>query len=92
VLYHMYEFAQAALRPARALAGSAKFLYGNPFNPFAHTSIGRSTAAAAELVERTTRRYKKPAFGIKSTVVAGRAVAVREQVVWEKPFCRLFAA
>ena len=89
MLYHMYEFAQAALRPARALAGSAKFLYGNPFNPFAHTSIGRSTAAAAELVERTTRRYKKPAFGIKSTVVAGRAVAVREQVVWEKPFCRL---
>lgn len=89
VLYHMYEFAQAALRPARAFAGSAKFLCSNPFNPFAHTAMGRNTAAAAELVERTTRRYLKPEFGIKSTAVAGRAVAVSEQVIWEKPFCRL---
>ena len=85
----MYEFTQAAFNPARALAGSAKVLFGNPFNPFAHTAMGRGAAAAAELVERTTRRYKKPAFGIKTTVVAGRTVAVREQAVWEKPFCRL---
>jgi poly(3-hydroxybutyrate) depolymerase len=85
----MYEFAQAALNPARAVAGSAKFFFRNPFNPFAHTTLGRGTAAAAELVERTTRRYAKPAFGITATVVAGRAVPVREQVVWEKPFCRM---
>jgi len=89
VLYHMYEFAQTALRPARAVAGSAKYFFRNPFNPFAHTAMGRSTAAAAELVERTTRRYRKPEFGIKSTVVAGLPVAVREAVIWEKPFCRL---
>ena len=89
MLYHMYEFAQAALRPARAVAGSAKFFFRNPFNPFAHTTMGRGTAAAAELMERTTRRYAKPQFGIQSTVVDGRTVAVREQVIWEKPFCRL---
>jgi poly(3-hydroxybutyrate) depolymerase len=89
VLYHMYEFAQTALNPARAVAGSAKFLFRNPFNPFAHTTMGRGTAAAAELLERTTRRYVKPEFGIKSTIVGGRTVAVREQVVWERPFCRL---
>jgi poly(3-hydroxybutyrate) depolymerase len=85
----MYELAQAALNPARALAGSAKFMFRNPFNPFAHTTMGRGTAAAAELVERTTRRYAKPAFRIASTVVAGRTVPVRERVIWEKPFCRL---
>ena len=85
----MFEFAQAALNPARALAGSAKFLFSNPFNPFAHTTMGRGTAAAAELVERTTRRYEKPEFGITSTVVGGRTVAVCERVVWERPFCRL---
>jgi poly(3-hydroxybutyrate) depolymerase len=77
------------MRPARVAAKSAKLVFGNPFNPFAHTTMGRGTAAAAELVERTTRRYKKPEFGIRSAMVDGRNVAVSEEVVWEKPFCRL---
>lgn len=89
VLYHFYEFAQAALTPTRAAAGSAKFLFRNPFNPLTHTSVGRSTAAAAELLERSTRRYKKPEFRITSTEVDGEEVAVEESVVWQKPFCRL---
>jgi poly(3-hydroxybutyrate) depolymerase len=89
VLYHLYEFAHAAMNPARVAAGSARSFFRNPFNPLAHTSVGRGTAAAAELVERTTRRYRKPEFGIDATRVAGRSVEVREAVVWEKPFCRL---
>lgn len=89
MLYHLYEFAHAAMRPARVAANSAKLVFGNPFNPFAHTTMGRGTAAAAELVERTTRRYEKPEFGIRSAMVGGRNVAVSEEVVWEKPFCRL---
>jgi poly(3-hydroxybutyrate) depolymerase len=89
LLYHLYELAHATLNPARLAAGSAKSFFRNPFNPLAHTTIGRGTAAAAELVERTTRRYEKPEFGIETTCVAGRDVAVREIVVWEKPFCRL---
>lgn len=89
VLYHLYEFAHEALKPARLAAGSAKFVFRNPFNPFAHTAMGRGTAATAELVERTTRRYEKPSFGFTATVAGGRNVAVREEVVWQKPFCRL---
>ena len=61
----------------------------NPFNPLSHTPLGRSLAAAAEMFERTTRRYGKPEFGIDSIVVDGKKVAVRERVVWSKPFCRL---
>lgn len=89
VLYHMYELAHAALTPARAAANGAKFLFRNPLNPLANTSMGRGTAAAAELVERSTRRYKKPEFGILSATVNGRSVAVQEVSVWHKPFCRL---
>ena len=89
MLYHLYEFAHAAMNPARLAAGSAKFIFSNPFNPISHTTIGKGTAAAAELVERTTRRYEKPSFGISATCVEGRNVSVCEQVVWEKPFCRL---
>lgn len=89
LLYHLYELAHAALSPARAAADGAKYIFRNPLNPLAHTSMGRSTAAAAELVERTTRRYKKPNFGIFSTTVNGRSVSVQENIVWQKPFCRL---
>jgi poly(3-hydroxybutyrate) depolymerase len=77
------------MNPARLAVGSTRSFFRNPFNPVAHTSMGRGTAAAAELVERTTRRYRKPEFGIRATSVAGRAVEVRESVVWERPFCRL---
>jgi poly(3-hydroxybutyrate) depolymerase len=64
-------------------------LYTNPLNPFAHTPFGRTVAASAELFERTTRRYAKPEFGLDSTVVGGKTVAVTEKIVWSRPFCRL---
>lgn len=89
VLYHLYELAHAAMKPTRIAAGSAKLVFQNPFNPLSHTAVGRSTAAAAELIERTTRRYPKPEFGIKYVRAHGREVRVEERVVWLKPFCRL---
>jgi poly(3-hydroxybutyrate) depolymerase len=46
-------------------------------------------AAAAELFERTTRRYGKPEFGINETSVHGETVPVRERTVWQRPFCNL---
>ncbi len=46
-------------------------------------------AAACEVFERTTRRYAKPVFGLSETTIGSRPVAVREEVVWQRPFCRL---
>jgi poly(3-hydroxybutyrate) depolymerase len=71
------------------MAGGTQFIFRNPLNPLSHTSMGRSTAAAAELLERSTRRYKKPEFRIRATEVNGQKVAVEESIVWQKPFCRL---
>lgn len=88
-LYWMYELAHASLNPARAVADATRLFYQNPANPLAHTSFGKSMAAAAELFERTTRRYGKPEWPIKDTVVGGVHVPVHPQVVWEKPFCKL---
>ncbi len=89
MLYHLYEMGQAAMSPARAAANSTRYLLRNPFNPFTYTDVGRNTAAAAELLERTTRRYRKPEFGLKDTIVKGQRVAVTEETVWHKPFCNL---
>jgi poly(3-hydroxybutyrate) depolymerase len=87
--YHLYELNHAALAPWRAAADATKLAFQNPLNPFSETVFGRSVAAAAELFERTTRRYGKPEFGIEETVVDGRTVPVVERIVWRKPFCSL---
>lgn len=89
MLYHLYELGQAAMTPARAAANSTRFLLRNPFNPFAYTNVGRNTAAAAELMERTTRRYRKPRFDLATTMVKGQQVPVAEEIVWQRPFCNL---
>jgi poly(3-hydroxybutyrate) depolymerase len=89
VLYHLFELGHRAISPARAAANSTSYLLRNPFNPFTYTNMGRNTAAAAELLERTTRRYRKPAFGLESTMVKGQRVPIIEQTVWQKPFCNL---
>jgi len=87
--YQLYELNHAALGPFRAAADATRLYFKNPLNPLSHTHFGRSVAAAAELFERTTRRYGKPEFGIASTTVHGERVAVNERTVWERPFCRL---
>ena len=62
--YQLYELNHAALAPWRAVADATRLAFQNPLNPFSETPFGRSVAAAAELFERTTRRYGKPEFGI----------------------------
>ena len=41
------------------------------------------------MFERLTRRYGKPVFGLKSTVVDGVAHDVLEEIVWSRPFANL---
>ena len=77
------------LRQPRAFSDATMFFLNSPSNPFGHTMLGRNIAASAELFERMTRRYGKPSFNLSATVVAGQKVPVTEQVVWERPFCRL---
>ena len=88
-MYWLYEMSHAALDPTRALADATRLFFRNPANPLAHTTYGKSVAAAMEVFERTTRRYGKPEWQIDSTTVGGERVAVRINTVWERPFCRL---
>lgn len=87
--YNMYEAAHMMMGPARAVSDATRLLFKNPANPLTYTPFGRAMAASAELFERTTRRYGKPAFDLPTTLVGGQRVAVMERVVWERPFCRL---
>ncbi|PBC05648.1 polyhydroxyalkanoate depolymerase [Mesorhizobium sp. WSM3860] len=89
MFYQLYELNHAALQPARLYADAVRFFYSNPLNPVSHTPLGRSVAAAAELFERTTRRYGKPEFGLTKAMVDWKTVDVAERTVWSKPFCNL---
>ena len=89
MFYQVYEFNHAAMSPLRAGADMTRLYFQNPLNPLSHTPIGRSVAAGCEMIERMTRRYGKPEFGLTQTTVSGVKVPVREEIVWKKPFCNL---
>ena len=89
MLYHLHEFQHAALGPARLWAEAVRTTFSNPYMPLSYTSFGRAVAASAELLERTTRRYAKPAFNLPTTKIDGQDVPVHEVVVYKKPFCDL---
>jgi poly(3-hydroxybutyrate) depolymerase len=87
--YQMYELNHAAVQPLRALADATRLFYSNPLNPLSQLQFGRSMAAAAEVFERTTRRYGKPKFDLTTTRINGETVDVVQKTVWKRPFCNL---
>ncbi len=87
--YHAYEAVHMMVGPARGFSDALHLAFKNPANPLTYTPFGRTMAASAELFERTTRRYGKPAFDLPQTTINGVKVAVDERVVWERPFCKL---
>ncbi|ARN82629.1 polyhydroxyalkanoate depolymerase [Methylocystis bryophila] len=87
--YQMYEMLHLAFAPARAMSEVTVHMLNSSLHPFGENSITRSITATAELFERMTRRYGKPAFGFHKTVVDGVEVPIVEEEVWRKPFCRL---
>ena len=87
--YLLHELNHAAMTPFRAAADLTKFAWRNPLNPLSQTPLARSVAAAAELFERSTRRYSKPEFGIEHTGIDGVEHAIHERNVWTRPFCSL---
>lgn len=89
MFYHLYEMNHAAMAPLRASAELMRQACNNSMNPLSNTAFGRSLDAGFEVFERLTRRYGKPTFGLSSTTVDERSVAVEEEITFSKPFCNL---
>jgi poly(3-hydroxybutyrate) depolymerase len=87
--YQFYEMAHAALAPARAVSDAAHFVFSNPLNPFSNTLFGKNVSASAEMFERLTRRYGKPAFGLNGIPLDDDVYPVVQDIVWTKPFCNV---
>ena len=89
LIYQMYEMQRVALSPLNIFAEATRLTLQHPLFPAAYSKTGRTIAAGAELLERLTRQYEKPEFGLTHTVVDGKKVEVVEEILGEKPFCRL---
>ncbi|CAN5265570.1 hypothetical protein BH09PSE2_BH09PSE2_04620 [soil metagenome] len=89
MLYALNEMGYSAATPMRAWARITRDFWSSPLNPAADTPFGRNLFAAADLFSNMTRRYGKPDWRIDSVEIDGRAVAVREEVEWSSPWCRM---
>jgi poly(3-hydroxybutyrate) depolymerase len=89
MLYSLYELGHWSVAPMRAAAMLQASMLRSPFNPAADTEMARTAAAASELFEAVTRRYRKPDWHISKTMVQGVETPVTPTVVWENPWVDL---
>src|SRR4051812_30594859 len=89
MLYDAYEMQRSLLAGASSLANFGAGWLQNPANPFAYSSMGPIVASALDVFAHASATRGKPEFGLESTIVDGRTVAVREEVVLREPFGQL---
>lgn len=89
MLYQFNEMQRLALSPVRMAAQFYSQVLRNPFNPISETPPAQTLAAGFDLFSETTQYHGKPAFGITSTNIDMRTVAVTEEILHRKTFCQL---
>jgi len=89
MLYDAYEMQRSLLAGASTLANIGAGWMTNPVNPFAYSQMGPIVASALDVFAHASATRGKPEFGIETTVVNGKTVAVREEIALRKPFGQL---
>jgi poly(3-hydroxybutyrate) depolymerase len=89
MLYNAYEMQRSMLAGASAMANFSAGLLQNPTNPFSYFGGGPVLASALEVFAHAAAPRGKPEFGLTSTVIDGKTVAVHEEIVARKPFGQL---
>jgi len=89
MLYDAYEWQRSLLAGASAMANFGAGLLQNPSNPFAYFGGGPVLGSALAVFAHAAAPRGKPAFGLTSTTVDGKQVAVREEIVLRRPFGQL---
>lgn len=89
MLYSLYELNHLAMAPMRAMAMASSTILRSPLNPAGETQLGRNLAAAADVFESVTRRYRKPDWNLPTTRVNSVDVPVTPRSVWADAWCSL---
>lgn len=86
MLYHLHEFKNSALWPAHVWS-EATDIFLKALN--ADDPYSRFLSASSQVIERTTRIFPRPDFGIKTVERDGITLELEEEIVKIKPFCQL---
>ena len=89
MLYHAFDMQKALLAGAGRWADASARILASKALPFAYFGGGPVLASALEVFAHAVEPRGKPAFGLDATIIDGKSVRVREQVVVEKPFGNL---
>jgi len=89
MLYDAYEMQRSLLAGASTLANIGAGWMQNPANPFAYGGMAPIVASALDVFAHAASPRGKPGFGITSTRVGGRKVAIVEEIIVRKPFGQL---
>jgi poly(3-hydroxybutyrate) depolymerase len=89
MLYSLYEMNHFAMAPFRAAAMAQTAFLRSPLNPMGDTTAGRNVAAAGEVFESVTRRYRKPDWNLPHTRVNSVEVKVTPRTIWSNAWCSL---
>jgi poly(3-hydroxybutyrate) depolymerase len=80
---------RSLLAGASTLANLGADWLNNPANPLSYSQMGPIMASALDVFAHASALRGKPEFGIETTIVEGRTVAVTEEIVLRKPFGQL---
>jgi poly(3-hydroxybutyrate) depolymerase len=89
MLYDAYEMQRSLLAGASTLANLGADWLNNPANPLSYSQMGPIMASALDVFAHASALRGKPEFGIETVRVAGKEVAVTEEIVLRKPFGQL---
>lgn len=89
MLYSLYELGHLSVAPLRIAAMMQSNMLRSPLNPAVGSEAARAMAAASDLFETVTRRYRKPAWDLATTLVEGASVAVTPKPAWASPWCTM---
>src|ERR1700751_3428149 len=85
MLYQAYQ-AHSDMIPVRNWAGTALRTLGQPLMGMADNAVLRNLTATYELIARAGLTHARPVFGISTTTVGNREVAVEEEAALTTPF------
>ena len=89
MLYHAYQAHCDAFAPVRLFAETARHWLSHAGPIIGHHPAVRGAAAAMDMLSQAGMSHERPPFGIDRVTVDGAGVAVVEEAVAVRPFCRL---
>lgn len=88
-LYSYVEALRHSVAPLRLKMLLTSEMLERTLSPFQNSHMNNLAKSNIEILERITRTYKKPVFGIKTCEIDGKEEKVKKMLVRHDPFCNL---